>query len=303
MTMMNTQPSCAPVSRLIPDYNSAASLRSFLENRNLGMRKKYGQNFLINSAARNKLLDELGINAGEEVWEIGPGLGAMTKGLLDREARVTALEIDPAFSNILRELFKEYDNFCLIEGDALKTWQKVPKEKEVCLIGNLPYNIGAALLGDFIEKKCFFSRMVVTVQKETAQRMTARPGTKSYSSFTVLCSSAYKITPLMILKGSSFFPVPHVDSQAVRLDLLKAEDRPEYSRLFYQLVRALFSSRRKTLQNNLSTFAASVIMDKVPVIRILEEAGIDGSRRAETLDIKEFAALAKALEDKLNRDK
>jgi 16S rRNA (adenine1518-N6/adenine1519-N6)-dimethyltransferase len=266
------------------------------------MRKKYGQNFLINPAARNKLLDALGINAGDEVWEIGPGLGAMTKGLLERGAKVTAFEIDPAFSNILRELFKEYDNFSLIEGDALKTWHKVPREKELFLMGNLPYNIAATLLGDFIERKCFFSRMVVTVQKETALRMTARPGTKDYSSFTVLCSSVYKITPLMILKGSSFFPVPHVDSQAVSLDLLKAEDRPEYPPALYPLVRGLFSSRRKTLQNNLSNFASSAIMDRVVIARILEEAGIDGSRRAETLDIKEFALLAKILEDHLNHD-
>jgi 16S rRNA (adenine1518-N6/adenine1519-N6)-dimethyltransferase len=285
---------------LVPDYNSAASLRSFLDKLNLGMRKKYGQNFLINPEARNKLLDALGINAGEEVWEIGPGLGAMTKGLLDHGAKVTAFEIDPAFSNILREFFKEYDNFSLIEGDVLKTWQNVPRENKIYLLGNLPYNIAATLLGDFIEKKCFFGRIIVTVQKETAQRMTARPGTKDYSSFTVLCSSVYKITPLMILRGSSFFPVPHVDSQAVRLDLL--EDRQEYSRLFYPLVRGLFSSRRKTLQNNLSNFAASVIMNRVPVARIFQEAGVDGSRRAETLELKEFAALAKALEDNLNRE-
>jgi 16S rRNA (adenine1518-N6/adenine1519-N6)-dimethyltransferase len=287
---------------ITPDYNSALSLRSFLNKLNLGMRKKYGQNFLINPEVRNKILDALGVNAGEEVWEIGPGLGAMTKGLLDRGARVTAFEIDPAFSNILREIFKEYDNFSLVEGDVLKTWQKLPREKELFLMGNLPYNIAATLLGDFIEKKCFFSRIIVTIQKETAQRMTARPGTKSYSSFSVLCSSVYKITPLMTIKGSSFFPVPHVDSQAVRLDLLKVEDRQEYSQAFYQLVRGLFSSRRKTLQNNLSNFVASAIMDKVPVARILEEADIDGSRRAETLDIKEFLALAKALEDNLNRE-
>jgi 16S rRNA (adenine1518-N6/adenine1519-N6)-dimethyltransferase len=263
------------------------------------MRKKYGQNFLINPVARNKLLDALEINAGQEVWEIGPGLGAMTKGLLEKGAKVWAFEIDPAFSGILREIFSENDNFHLIEGDVLKTWPAVLKENEPCLMGNLPYNIAATLLGDFIEKKCFFKRMVVTVQKETAQRMTARPGTKDYSSFTVLCSSVYKITPIMVLKGASFFPEPHVDSQAVRLDLL--EER-QYSRLFYTLVRSLFSSRRKTIQNNLTNFAASVIINKALAERIFKEAGIDGSRRAETLEVKEFAVLAQALEDILDRE-
>jgi 16S rRNA (adenine1518-N6/adenine1519-N6)-dimethyltransferase len=294
----------------MPDYDSPSELRSFLDKLNLGMRKKYGQNFLINQNARNKLLDALEISTGDKVWEIGPGLGAMTKGLLDRGANVTAFEIDPAFSNILRDIFSKYTNFRLIEGDVLKTWPTVSNENRIYLFGNLPYNIAATLLGDFIEKKRFFKRMVVTVQRETAQRMTARPGTKDYSSFTVLCSSVYKITPLMILKGASFFPVPHVDSQAIRLDLL--EDKPEYPRFFYVLVRSLFSSRRKTIQNNLFNFTASVIIKKTPevkspdnkalVARIFEEAGIDGNRRAEALELKEFAALAKTTEDILNRE-
>ena len=196
---------------LTPNHDSPTQLRAFLDSKELGMRKKYGQNFLVNADIRNKLLDALEIKPGQKVWEIGPGLGAMTKGLLEKNALVTAFEIDPAFSILLRELFNEYKNFTLIEGDVLKTWPGVQESGELFLLGNLPYNIAATLLANFIEKKRFFKRIVVTVQRETAQRMIAKPGTKDYSSFTVLCSSVYKITPLFIIKSSSFYPVPKVE--------------------------------------------------------------------------------------------
>jgi 16S rRNA (adenine1518-N6/adenine1519-N6)-dimethyltransferase len=258
------------------------------------MRKKYGQNFLINPVIREKLLDTLELKAGEGVWEIGPGLGAMTKGLLARGARVTAFEIDPAFSGILRELFGEDAQFSLVEGDVLKTWPQTDREGARYLLGNLPYNIAATLLGSLIEKKRLFQRLIITVQREVAQRMTAKPGTKDYSSFTVLCSSVYKVTPLMVIKGASFYPVPRVDSQGLCLDLLP--DQGPLSRLFYPLVRSLFASRRKTIQNNLSNFASSVIINEA-----LERVGISGGRRAETLETGDFARLAHALEEILDR--
>lgn len=290
------------------NYNSPAELRSFMDLRGLGMRKKYGQNFLVNPGIRERLLDALEIKPGDAVWEIGPGLGSMTRGLLERGGRLIAFEIDPAFSKILMELFGTDKNFTLIEGDALKTWPTAIQEEELLLFGNLPYNIAAALLGDFIEKKRFFRRMVVTVQRETAQRMIARPGTRDYSSFTVLCSSVYKITPLEIIKGASFYPVPRVDSQGVRFEL--PEKILEYPKVFQPLVRGLFSSRRKTIQNNLFNFLSSVIMkDGKGLIRetlgreALDLAGISGNRRAETLEIEEFAVLARILEELLDRGK
>ena len=304
------------------NYNSKAELRAFLDEHNLGMRKKFGQNFLINPAVRLRLLDALELESGDNVWEIGPGLGAMTAGLLERGGRVTAFEIDPAFSRILREFFAGESlagecfaaessgpepAFRLIEGDVLKTWRTVKNSasippanmptEETLLFGNLPYNLAAALLADFIEKGCFFKRMVVTVQREVALRMAARPGSADYSSFSVLCSSVYKISPLLVIKGSSFYPVPRVDSQGVRLDLLPQKEK--LPRLFYPLVRSLFSSRRKTIKNTLTAFAASFILkeNREAAAEVLHRAGISGERRPETLDIQEFAALAAHLEE------
>ena len=313
---------------LLINYDSPRELRAFLDERGLGMRKKFGQNFLVNPAVRSRLLDALELGPGDEVWEIGPGLGAMTAGLLERGGRVTAFEIDPAFAALLGEFFAAESPatqgaepvFHLIEGDVFKTWpqaagarRKNSLNERLLLLGNLPYNIGAALLGDFIEQGWFFTRIVVTVQREVARRMAARPGSADYSSFSVLCSSAYKITPFLTINGASFFPAPRVDSQGVRLDPLPRGEK--LSVLFYPMVRSLFSNRRKTIRNTLSNFAASVIIkgNNTPgqapesaltrvsgveaAAEVLKRSGIPGDRRPETLDIDEFAALAAFLEE------
>jgi 16S rRNA (adenine1518-N6/adenine1519-N6)-dimethyltransferase len=267
------------------------------------MRKKFGQNFLVNPRAREELLDALGAGAGDEVWEIGPGLGAMTKGLLERGGRVTAFEIDSAFSHFLRELFGDLENFRLVEGDVFKTWPEASgrlggEPGELYLLGNLPYNIGASLLGDFIEKGRFFKRMVVTVQKETADRMIAKPPSRDYSSFSVLCSSAYTIKALKVIKGPSFYPAPRVDSRGVRLDLLPSPERTKALH-FYPLVRSLFSSRRKTIKNTLSAYASSFIIKEKAgeaVREILDRSGLSGDRRPETLGVEDFTRLAEALD-------
>jgi len=268
------------------------------------MRKKFGQNFLINGEIRSRLLDALELSPGDKVWEIGPGLGAMTKGLLERGVRVTAFEIDKAFIRILREIFDE-TAFTLVEGDVIKTWPQVQVEEgqKLFLLGNLPYNIAAALLADFIEKGFFFERIVVTVQKEVARRMTAGPGSADYSSFSVLCSSVYSVSPIQTISGSSFYPAPKVDSQAVCMDLLPQKGRLPV--LFYPLVRSLFSKRRKTIRNTLSEFAKSskIVYLHSPEVSgrelaetVLKRTGIDGERRAETLGIEEFSSLAACLE-------
>jgi 16S rRNA (adenine1518-N6/adenine1519-N6)-dimethyltransferase len=282
------------------DYNSPVALRTFLEKHGLGAQKKFGQNFLINPEARKKLVAALEIHPNGSLWEVGPGLGAMTVGLLDSGARVTVFEIDRGFSNHLRELFGSQENFKIVEGDVLKTWpQEYGIQRPDYFFGNLPYNIAAVLLGDLIEGNALFQRMVVTVQKEVAQRMIAPPGTEHYSSFSVLCSSVYRITPLMTLKGASFFPPPNVDSQAVKMELRRDLADQSFPPLFYPLVRGLFSSRRKTVRNNLIPFLSSRGLDRAAdrALTALSAAGIEPNQRAETLDLDEFLNLARTLEE------
>jgi len=277
------------------NYNSASELRAFLEQEHLGMQKKFGQNFLINPQVRNDLVKALDAPSGSEVWEIGPGLGAMTALLLEKGLIVKAFEIDNGFIRILKQLFAEDKNFSLIEGDAMKTWKmQLPAGKY--LLGNLPYNVAAALLADFIEKKNIFSRIVVTVQKEVALRMAACAGSPDYSSFSVLCASAYKVKPLMVIRRESFYPQPNVDSMGV---LLEKKEGCEYPAVFYPLVRSLFSSRRKTIKNNLLTFLSPRFNRQAKTVcaDILSQNALNGNERAEKLDMDAFLSLAKSIDN------
>lgn len=282
------------------EYDSPVALRRFLDERGLGMQKKFGQNFLVNRGARERLLDALGADAGDAAWEVGPGLGAMTSGLLERGVSVTAFEIDRGFAAALRDLFIDRPNFRLIEGDALRTWRtEAAAGLPPFFVGNLPYNIAATLLAAFIEDGAVFDRVVVTVQKEVAKRMTAKPGEDDYSSFSILCSSAYKVSPLMTLKPGSFYPAPNVDSAAVIMERRTDGSMEQLPRLFRPLVRALFSSRRKTVRNNLETYAASLGAGPRAfeiTAEALDAARVDPAVRAETMDIASFVALATALE-------
>lgn len=272
------------------DYNSPAALKLFLEERGLAMQKKFGQNFLINGKARTKLIDSLEIENGTTVWEIGPGLGAMTSGLLDRGAELTAFEIDHGFAAALGELFGDRPNFKLVEGDVLKTWKTVP-ERPARLFGNLPYNIAATIFADLICAGVRFDKSVITVQKEVAQRMTAKPGTDDYSSFSVLCQWAYDVTPLMDLGSGSFWPRPNVESRAVKFVKKELFPQCKDAELFTKMQRALFVSRRKTIKNNLTTF----LSDSEKADTALKKAEINPKVRAETLDISTLLRLSDAV--------
>jgi 16S rRNA (adenine1518-N6/adenine1519-N6)-dimethyltransferase len=269
------------------------------------MQKKFGQNFLINSDARRRLAEALDAEAGAVVWEVGPGLGAMTGALLEKGLRVRAFEIDRGFIAALQELFPDRADLSVIIGDALKTWPGQAKlEKPDYFFGNLPYNIAAVLIGNLIQGDCLFKRSVVTVQKEVARRMVASPGSEDYSSFSVLCASKYKMTSLMVLKGASFYPEPHVDSQAVRMELREDPESRSYSPLFQPLVRALFASRRKTIRNNLQAFIGTHFPSggqqaQDAALAAISDSGLKENERAERLGVEDFARLARAVEDSI----
>ncbi len=280
-----------------PDYNSPAELKQVLDINGFSMQKKFGQNFLINEDARNRLVDALELTEGMKVWEVGPGLGAMTNTILERGANLTVFEIDRGFASLISQFFEEYSakgTFHLTEGDVMKTWKgQFEKDGQPDrFFGNLPYNIAATIIADTIENNVRFDRCVFTVQKEVAQRMCAKPGTADYSSFSALCQWAYDVKPLLDLAGGNFWPKPNVESRAVVFT--KKADFPccKNPALFVKMQRALFSSRRKTVRNNLSQF----LKNNDLAVSCLEKAGIDIMKRAEVLTLPELLKLSDVIE-------
>jgi len=281
-----------------PDYNSPTELKNVLDSNGFSMQKKFGQNFLINADARTKLIDALEIDENKTVWEIGPGLGAMTNEILERGSDLTVFEIDRGFAGLINQFFDSYkqkDKFRIVEGDVLKTWKKQLEAagKPDRLFGNLPYNIAATVIADTIENNIRFDKCVFTVQKEVAIRMAAKPGSEDYSSFSVLCQWAYDVKPLLDLTGGNFWPKPNVDSRAVVMTLKENFPNCENPALFVKVQRALFTSRRKTVRNNLSVF----LKNNDQAVEYLNKAGIDLMKRAEVLTVEELLRLSDVINE------
>lgn len=275
-----------------PDYNSPQALKLFMEEQNMAMQKKFGQNFLINENARKKLIDFLDVKEGTTVWEVGPGLGSMTSELLERGTNLTVFEIDHGFARLLPQFFEKYvadKKFSLVEGDVLKTWNNEVQKKGVPerFFGNLPYNVAATIIADTINKGIRFEKCVFTIQKEVALRMTAQCGSEDYSSFSVLCQWAYDIKNVVDLAGGNFWPKPNVLSRGVLFT--KKEDFPrcQNTELFMKMLRSLFALRRKTVKNNLSKiFPLEVCLEA------FEKSGISFQERAENLDLEKLLLLS-----------
>jgi len=283
-----------------PDYNSASELKQVLDSNGFSMQKKFGQNFLINGAARKKLIDALEIDENSKVWEVGPGLGAMTAEILNRKAEITCFEIDRGFAGLIKQFFDDESKtgkFNIVEGDVLKTWKNYLESKNNAVpdrfFGNLPYNIAATIIADTIENNIRFDKCVFTVQKEVAMRMCAKPGSEDFSSFSVLCQWAYDVKPLLDLSGANFWPKPNVDSRAVVFT--KREDFPKCNNpaLFVKMQRALFSSRRKNVRNNLTGF----LQNNDLCMTALEKAQIDPMKRAEVLSLEQMLALSDVINE------
>ncbi len=295
----------------LPDYDSPAALKIFLESGNMAMQKKFGQNFLINPTCREKLVSALSLQPGMNVWEIGPGLGSMTCSILEQQAKLTVFEIDRGFGKMLDELFGKNPDFTLIAGDVLRTWRDVLNRQGIPqrLFGNLPYNIAATILADMTTSGIIFDQCVITVQKEVAVRMAAKPGSGDYSSFSVLIQFAYDVKTIMDIAPGSFWPRPNVVSRAVLLSRKKEPYACQDQKLFFSLVRGLFSSRRKTVYNTMKNWLTQTGYTgynesvEQTANAVFNKAGIDPKRRAETLGIPDFLAITEAVKSYEHTDK
>jgi 16S rRNA (adenine1518-N6/adenine1519-N6)-dimethyltransferase len=271
------------------NYDSPASLQAFLDQKGYAALKRWGQNFLINAGARKQILDALELVPGEPVWEVGPGLGALTHHLVEAGHPLTVFEIDPGYVAFLAQEFGgAAAGFRVVEGDVVKTWKGQPAVAKV--VGNLPYNAASAIIGDFIEGGYFPEAFVVTVQLEMAQRMAAPLGSKNRSSFSILCQSAFTVHDVVTLRPGSFYPAPEVTSRVVKLQAHRRYAGLDYAR-FSSFVRECYSSRRKTLRNNLPGAASALKVSDERLTAAFASAGVDLGRRAEALSVDEFVAV------------
>lgn len=294
---------------MIPDYDSPTQLKAILDERGFSMQKKFGQNFLINPNARKTLAESLDLSPNTKVWEVGPGLGALTTEILKRGADLTAFEIDRGFAAFLNEnIAPEFPGkLKIVEGDFLKTWKSELKELQNSgknipdrFFGNLPYNVAAAIIADTISDFIRFDECVFTVQKEVAMRICAKPGTENYSSFSVLCQWAYDVENVIDLSGASFWPRPNVDSRAVKMTKKAIFPNCQNPKLFLTLVRTIFALRRKTIKNNLNLLTHNSETTE----RILAKCGIKENLRAETFDLDTILKLCDIMnEDNLEMKK
>jgi 16S rRNA (adenine1518-N6/adenine1519-N6)-dimethyltransferase len=277
--------------------DSPAEIRALLSERGLTLKKRWGQNFLINRGARERLVSLLELKGIETTWEIGPGLGSMTGLLLEKSARLLAFEVDRGVCRYLTESLGDRVSFTLVPGDFLETWKEAAAAhgSPDRLLGNLPYRSASLMIADMVEGGLRPGISVFTVQRELADRMCSRPGTKSYSSFSVLCQSCFDVSGRGDLKPGSFYPVPEVVSSIV--EMRPREGAPEGRTLeaLSELARGLFSSRRKTIRNNISSSRILPYASPEAVLAALEKTGIDPGRRAEELPPDIFTRLAREL--------
>ena len=264
---------------------SPLNISSLLKKYALRPTKGLGQNFLIDESALKKIVKAASINPGDTVLEIGPGLGSLTRHIALAAKDVIAVEIDQNFLNPLEEVLKPFKNVRVIQNDILKVdIGSLFPETEYLVVANIPYYITSALLRHLLESSSPPSRIILTVQKEVAQRICAKPGNLSLLALSVQVFGSPSI--VAAIPAGAFYPRPNVDSAVVRIDLF---DTPKVKAdkldLFFKIIKAGFSQKRKMLRNTLSSGMA---WSKEVVEEKLLKLDIDPSRRAQTLSIEEW---------------
>jgi 16S rRNA (adenine1518-N6/adenine1519-N6)-dimethyltransferase len=271
--------------------------RAALRDAAFAPKKSLGQNFLIHDRVLDSILRLVDLNSEDEILEIGPGLGSLTRRLVERARRVWAVEIDRFLIEKLRAgALGSHPALELIHGDILKLpLESILPARKIKLVANLPYSISTPVLFRLFELRDRFSFFVLMVQREVAERMASAPGTKSYGVLSVWCQVYGRIGAKVPVAPEAFFPRPKVRSMVLKIELhpepLVSADEVS---VLQGLVRAAFGRRRKTLQNNLTGWLK---IGREDVDRLLRSQAIDPKRRGETLSIDEFIRLARAVKE------
>jgi dimethyladenosine transferase len=262
--------------------------------------KKYGQNFLIDSHVLDKIISAADISEEDVVIEIGPGIGVLSQRIAEKAHKLIAIEIDKNLMPILAKTLFAYENVVLLNEDVLKVdlealIKKEAEGKRVKVVANLPYYITTPIIMDLLERKLKLDSITVMIQKEVAQRLIAKPGTKEYGAISLAVAYYTDAVIVANVPPNSFIPRPSVSSAVIRLKLHeKAPVEPKDEKLMFALIRASFNQRRKTLQNSLNN-ASGITFTKEVIAKAIRDSGFDERVRGETLSLEDFVVLSDRL--------
>ncbi|AVK49114.1 MULTISPECIES: 16S rRNA (adenine(1518)-N(6)/adenine(1519)-N(6))-dimethyltransferase RsmA [Clostridium] len=263
---------------------------------NFKFSKSLGQNFLVDDSVLDDIVNGAEVNNEDFIIEIGPGVGTLTAQLLMKAKKVTSIELDNDLIPILEQELGEHKNFSLIHKDALKVDfnELIGDEKSVKLVANLPYYVTTPIIVKLLKGGYNFKSLTIMIQKEVAERINAEPNCKEYGALSVLVQYYCNTGIIRKVPPTCFIPRPKVESIVIRLDRL---DEPRVKtkdiNIMFEIVRAGFNMRRKTLWNAAKTLK----VDKEKLEEAFKKSGIDPKRRAETLTLEEFAALSDCIYD------
>lgn len=268
--------------------------RDIVKKHSFKFTKSLGQNFLIDDNVVNDIVIGAEIGKDDTVIEIGPGIGTLTKELLQKAKKVYCIELDSELIPILNEELKDYDNLTIINGDALRyDFSKILNENNnVKVVANLPYYITTPIVTKLLKERYKFSSITIMIQKEVAARMISEPNCKEYGALSILIQYYCKGTKIRNVAPECFMPRPKVESTVIKLEVL---ENPSVTvtdeKMYFRIVRDSFNMRRKTIWNALKEL-------KLPsddIKKCFESCGIDTKRRGETLSLEEFANLSNSI--------
>ncbi|MFK9094973.1 16S rRNA (adenine(1518)-N(6)/adenine(1519)-N(6))-dimethyltransferase RsmA [Bacillus salipaludis] len=284
------------------DIATPVRTRAILEKYGFSFKKSLGQNFLIDTNILKKIVSFANLNENSGAIEIGPGIGALTEQLARSSKKVVAFEIDQRLLPILQDTLSPYENVNIIHKDVLEADVQMVMEEEfkgiddVMVVANLPYYVTTPIIMKLLEDHLPIRGIVCMLQKEVADRISAKPGTKDYGSLSIAIQYYTEAETVMIVPKTVFVPQPNVDSAVIRLT---RREQPAVivkdEAFFFQVTRSCFAQRRKTLLNNLTSQLPDGKQKKEEILAALNTSGIDPSRRGETLSLEEFGLLADAL--------
>ena len=246
-------------------------------------KKRYSQNFLTDISVVQKAVDALLTDDCDEVIEIGPGLGALSEEVLNRDKKLTAFEIDTIMVNHLKTFFARRGNFNVVEGDFMKADLRGFKDRRVGVISNLPYNLTTPIIEKILLEEIKLTNFVFMVQKEVSGRIFAKVGTKEYSPLAIMFEYLGKVEVVVKVTKDKFIPAPNVDSVILKLNVTRDRNYLFEKKLF-SLLNGSFAMRRKTLLNNLTSY----LHDKEKALEIINKVGLSLTIRPEQVKLSEY---------------